>query len=521
MSRLSASEIFLFCTFHPVMGSPQGSRQGIDLSVNAKCEILEDVKIEDTNMLSSVVVPTDGDFPEYCRVLGYVRPAINFEIRLPTSDWNGKFYMTGCGGFCGKLESENPGFINAINFGLKRNYAVSTTDSGHWGENDVDGRWAYNNPIAEINFAYRSVHETARVTKAIIEKYYGQSAKKSYFQGCSNGGRLANMTALRYPEDFDGIISGAPALNDTGLTTLGAWVRQKNTNSVGSAIITAEDVKWISEQVNSVCDETDGLADGLIDDPRNCSFDPALLACGTSNEDACLTQDQINTLQSWYRKPTDSSGNALYAEGVPLGSEPFWVPWIVGDPNPHMGHLQTFSEQFYRYLVFQEDPGEDYSITEFDFDKDPPLLQRVASRYNSDNPEIEDFRARGGKLLMWHGWADPVVPPLTTVNYYENVEQLIGSRKSTQDFLRLFMVPSMDHCGIKDGPGITHQEFDPLTALEKWVEEGIAPESLQTTKTDSTGKVLWTRPVCPYPQRAIYKGSGDIKDASTYECTQP
>ena len=213
MTKLTAAMASLLAVLpialYPVSAS--GQRAASDA-----CRALADLNLEHTNLLSATVVLASDDLPEYCRVVGYVRPAINFEIRLPTSSWNGKFYMAGCGGLCGRVESDNPGFVNAINYGLKRNYAVSTTGAGHWGETWYDGRWAFPNRVAEIDWAYRASHETARVTKAVIKAFYGQAPERSYFQGCSNGGRMAHMAAIRYPEDFDGIISGAPALDPQG-----------------------------------------------------------------------------------------------------------------------------------------------------------------------------------------------------------------------------------------------------------------------------------------------------------------
>lgn len=476
------------------------------------CPSLAALGIEDTNLLSAAVVPESDDLPGYCRVLGYVRPAINFEIRLPTSDWNGKFYMTGCGMHCGGLGSRD------IAYGLSRNYAAATTDSGHWGEFMWDGRWAYNNPVAEIDWAYRAIHETTRVAKVVVEAYYGQVPGHSYFDSCSTGGRMAHMEAYRYPEDFDGVISGAPAFDVTGLDVYVAWLTQANTNAQGQPLITADDVGWIAERVQGACDEQDGLADGLVSDPRSCVFDPATLACGKTNEAQCLSLDQISTLEAWCQRPSDSNGTELFSQGVPLGSEVYWVEWIVGRENAHDGYIQRMVEESLRYVAFPEDPGESYSIMDFDMDTDPARLEQAAARYNSNIPDLTGFRERGGKLLMWHGWADAIIPPATSLDYYEAIERRVGSRADTQEFLRLFMIPGMDHCGILEGPGIQKDGFDRLTALERWVEQGEAPSSLLTTKTDSAGNVLWTRPVCPYPQHAEYVGHGDMTDASSFEC---
>lgn len=484
------------------------------------CPGLADLQIEDTNLLSATVVPASEDLPEYCRVLGYVRPAINFEIRLPTSGWNGKFYMAGCGGYCGELESDNPGFINEINYGLKRNYAVSTTDSGHWGADIFDARWAYQNRQAEIDWGHRAVHETARVTKSLGEAFYGQGPEQSYFAGCSNGGRQGVMEALRYPDDFDGIISGCPHPKTGGTAMLGAWLARKNTGPDGKNLITPTEVQLVKEAVYDTCDSLDGLEDGLISDPRACQFDPATLACRGDETESCLTTNQVEAVKAFYAGPRDSEGRQLYA-GLSFGSEPYWdgVFGLTGETeNPSDDFSRLHSGEFLRYMAFREDPGESYSVEDFDFDRDPKRLEHMAKIYDADDPDLTAFRERGGKLLMWHSWADAAPPPMETVAYYEAVEEHVGSREATQDFFRLFMVPGMDHCGIGEGPGITQHGFDPLTALEQWVEEGEAPESMLTTKTDSTGAVQWTRPICPYPQRAVYDGEGDANDASNFEC---
>ena len=214
------------------------------------CARLADLKIENTDLLSAAEVPATGGLPAYCRLLGFVRPAINFEVRLPLQNWNGKLYMVGCGGFCGTLDADRPGFTNAMNFGLRRNYAVATMDSGHWGTSVIDGRWAMNNPVAQTDWGQRAVTETARVAKVAVKAYYGNGQSKAYFAGCSTGGRMAAVEAMRYPKDFDGIISGAPALDYTGLVaTFFAWVTKANTGPDGRAIFPASKVKLVGDAV--------------------------------------------------------------------------------------------------------------------------------------------------------------------------------------------------------------------------------------------------------------------------------
>ncbi|MBR0797016.1 tannase/feruloyl esterase family alpha/beta hydrolase [Bradyrhizobium jicamae] len=479
------------------------------------CEQLAGLKIDNVNLLSSTRVEATADLPAHCRVLGYVRPAINFEIRLPVEGWNGKFYMTGCGGFCGTLDSDRAGFTNSMNFGLRRNYAASTMDSGHWGTSVLDGRWAYNNRLAEIDWGSRAVTETAKVTKAIIRAYYGDPQKKSYFIGCSTGGRMAALEAQRFPDDFDGIISGAPALDYTGLVaTHFAWLVQANTGPDGKDILSKSKVPLIRDAVAKQC----GDATGLVTDPAACKFEPASLICKPGQNSDCLSEAEARVVEKWYGGAKNSKGEQVYPGGLPKGSEPYWPVWLTG-LDPAGGKLiYGFGLDFLRYMAFQDDPGERYKAADFDFDKDPPRLAHMAAIYNAMNPDLSRFKARGGKLLMYHGLADPIVTPQNTLDYYAAAEKAAGG--NIADTFRLFMIPGMDHCGIpgQAGPGITEAGFDPVSALEKWVEDGVAPDTLVATKTDKEGKVLWTRPLCPYPRKATFAGTGDIKDAANYRC---
>ncbi|MBM3554722.1 MAG: tannase/feruloyl esterase family alpha/beta hydrolase [Alphaproteobacteria bacterium] len=484
------------------------------------CESLAGLKLENVNLLSATSVPASADLPAHCRVLGYVRPAINFEIRLPAANWNGKFYMAGCGGFCGTLDSDRPGFTNAMNHGLRRHYAVSTMDSGHWGTSSLDGRWAYNNRIAEIDWGSRAVTETAKVTKAVIRARYGEAQKKSYFAGCSTGGRMAAMEAQRFPDDFDGIISGAPALDYTGLVaSFFAWLVQSNTGPDGKDILAKSKVGLIRDAAVKQCDAKDGLADGLISDPGSCDFDPSSLVCKSGQTEGCLSEAEAKVVGKWYGGPKNSRGEQVYPGGLPKGSEPYWPLWLTG-LEPAGGKLiYAFGQDFLRYMAFQDDPGERYGAKDFDFDKDPARLAFMGAIYNAMNPDLSRFKARGGKMLMYHGLADPIVTPQNTIDYVAAAEKT-AANGTLADFVRLFLIPGMDHCGLaaQPGPGITEAGFDPLTALEKWVEQGIAPDTIMSNKTDKDGKTLWTRPLCPYPKMARYSGSGDAKDGANFAC---
>jgi hypothetical protein len=493
------------------------------------CAGLANLKIDNTNLLSATEVPANGDLPAYCRVLGFVRPAINFEIKLPTQEWNGKFYMVGCGGFCGTLNTEAPGFYNAMNFGLRRNYVVAASDSGHWGASVTDARWALNNPVAVMDWAQRYVPETARVSKIILKAYYGTEQKKSYFAGCSQGGRMGVMEALRNPKDFDGIISGAPALDTTGMYNLFGWVAQANAGPDGKSVLSPAKLNLIQDAVYAACSEKLGVVDSVVADPRACHFKPSTLLCRAGDSADCLTQAEVAATEKFYSGPVNSGGQRLFP-GVPLGSEPFWQLWITGTGGPQ---AMTFAQNFFKYMAFEPPAGPSFNAANYDFDKDPPRLAYTASivnaaTFNPTTGEIEfgdmnAFREAGGKLLIWHGWADAVVPPQFTIDFYEALGKKIGGIRAVQDFARLFMVPSMDHCGIQNkGPGPAHTGIDPLTALEQWVEEDKAPTELITTRTaPSSNQTLWRRPVCAYPKAAHYKGSGDPTDATSFTCTDP
>jgi feruloyl esterase len=494
------------------------------------CAALAGQKVENVNLLSSVEVPASGDLPAYCRVLGFVRPAVNFEVRLPTQNWNGKFYMAGCGGFCGTLDSDRPGFTNAMNYGLRRNYAVATMDGGHWGTSVLDGRWAESNLVARMDWGQRAVTETARASKSMVKAFYGREQSKAYFAGCSTGGRMAAMQAARFPRDFDGIISGAPALDYTGLVaTFFAWTAKANLGPDGKPIVSAAKAKFVEAEALAACDEKDGLKDGMIADPRKCDFKPAALQCKPGQNSECLSDAEIGVLEKWYQGPRDSRGRQLYPGGVPVGSEQHWARWLTG-AGAAPALLPLFGQDFIRYMAFEPAAGSSFRITDYDFDRDPGRLGAMSRVYNAatydpDKPadiqgaELSAFKAAGAKMILYHGWSDPLVTPFLTVGYYEALAKKSGG--DAKDFARLFMVPGMDHCGIgQDGPGIADTGIDPLSALERWVEQGEAPDQLEAKKV-AGGQTVWTRPICAYPQVAKYKGSGDSKDAASFTCAAP
>jgi feruloyl esterase len=493
------------------------------------CGGLERLKIETTNLLSATEVPAAGDLPAYCRVLGYVRPAINFEVRLPLSDWNGKFYEAGCGGFCGALDADRPGMFNSAAYALRRNYAVAAMDSGHWGANAVDGRWALANPVAKADWAWRAVTETARVGKLLVRAFYGSAPGHAYFNGCSTGGRMAGVEATRYPTDFDGIIMGAPALDYTGLVATDfAWVAQANTGADGRPVIGPDKLPLIRDAVLKACRSTDGM----VDDPRSCDFAPASLRCEGADSAACLTSAQVATLEKLYAGPRDSAGRQLYPGGLPLGSEANWGTWITGTGRVPPA-LPLFGRDFLRYMAFEPDAGPTYAVAQFDFDRDPARLAPMAALYNAATwlpgspgevagADLSAFGRAGGHMIVWHGWGDPLVPPFMTVAWYDAWAKAAGGLAAAQRTARLFLVPGMDHCGINvNNASITDSGLDPLTALEQWVEHANPPDSLLATKRSLDGKkTVWQRPVCAYPSAARPTG-GDPTLAAGWQCAAP
>ena len=492
----------------------------------ADCGALARMKLTSVNLLSAAEVPAAGDLPAYCRVLGYVRPAINFEVRLPLSDWNGKFYEAGCGGFCGMLDTERPGVFNSITYAERRHYAVATMDSGHWGSSSVDGRWALDNPVAKADWAWRAVTETARVGKALVHAFYDKAPQHSYFNGCSTGGRMAGVEATRFPNDFDGIIMGAPALDYTGLVaTFFAFLTEANTGPDGKQILGPARLPLIRNAVRAAC----GGPHGLVSDPRKCGFKPESLQCKGETGPDCLSAAEVGVLRRWYDGPRDAMGRQLYPGGMPVGSEANWPLWLTGlGKRPPV--MPFFARDFLRYMAFVPDAGPTYKVTDFDMDRDPQRLAPMAALYNAttwvpgtpghvSGPDLSGFIRHGGKMIIWHGWGDPLVTPFLTVAWYDMLAKQDGGMDKLRDTARLFMVPGMDHCGINPAnDSITDTGLDPLTALEQWVEHGTAPATLLATKRDKSGQTIWQRPICAYPLAAKLNPGADPTLPASWTC---
>jgi hypothetical protein len=495
------------------------------------CAALRDVSITDTNPLSATAVrfsdterpkieTADGkiDIPDYCRVRAAIRPQINFEMRLPLDDWNGKFYMAGCGGFCGEVLADKPGYSNAINVALVRGYAAVTTDAGHWAPHAADGVWAYNNRSAELDYSYRVIPEVSRVARVIIEKFYGAPERYSYFSGCSNGGRMGALTTQRYPDLFDGVLIGAPALDWRTLAMYSSWLYKANTDENGERIFDYRKTQLVSDAVMAHCDSSDGLRDGQITDPRLCNFDTETLRCpdGASGVD-CLTKTEIDIVNKWYGGLPDTHGPD-WSYRVPLGSEAYWPAWLTPPPG-HAGGIYLFGDALHKYLVYEQDPGPTYSPVDLDLTRYPTELDYMRQFYRADNPDLTAFRDSGGKVIFYQGWADPAAIPGATIGYYEDLMERTGGRAKTKKFARLFMIPGAGHCW--ETPHPSPNVFDPIEAIESWVEHGNAPDRIDVTMGDSTGKAVRSRPLCPYPSVAKYSGVGSIDLSSSFECSQP
>jgi feruloyl esterase len=464
---------------------------------------------------TAVLIPASGEAPEYCQITGLIAPEIRFEASLP-GDWNGRFYMFGNGGYAGEPLG-SPMRAGSRHSALKRGFAVAQTNTGHDAAIEPLGSFAVNRQKM-LDYAWRAVHLTAETSKQLIRNYYGQAAARSYFDGCSTGGRQGLMSAQRFPDDFDGIVVGAPVLDFTGTTLMGAW----NARALAAAPIPLEKMKLVAHRVYEKCDAVDGLKDGLIDDPRRCQFDPSkdLPVCsGQGDGQDCLTPAQIGALKAIYDGVQSHDKRIFW--GQPLGAEidmpgpggqqTGWSGWIIAPGRQSIAAM--FAETFYRYLAFPKtDPS--YDLKSFDFESDPAKLQTIGGIVDAKNPDLSRFKAHGGKIVMYFGWADPALNPLMGIDYYEKVTARMGP--ATMDFFRLFMVPGMAHCR----GGVGTDEFDAFTALVEWVENGIAPKQLMASQTRG-GKVVRNRPLCPYPQVAKYNGTGNPDEAQSFTCASP
>jgi len=491
-----------------------------DIGPHKACEDLGKFKAREIVQIAAAAMPAASGAPAHCRVTGLIAPEIAFEVSLP-SKWNGRFYMIGNGGHAGEA-LDDAGRVAQRNQALQLGFAFAQTNTGHDARKEPGGTFVMSNPQKAIDYAWRAVHLTATTAKDITKDYYGKAVSRAYWNSCSNGGRQGLLEAQRFPEDFDGIVANAPWVDQTGFTIGAMW----NQKALSQAPVTPAKLALVADRVMATCDAVDGLKDGLIDDPRKCNFDPrrhvAACSAGTDNAD-CLTPAQAETIAKIYSGPM-SNGKPFFTGYMP-GSEAVtaglfgggtgsgWLNVIVS-PQPD-GKPADFNlaENTMRYLVFSP-PQPDYDYKTFNFDRDIHLLDQWSKQADAKNPDLSMFKKHGGKLLMTHGWADSILQPMASVNYYEQAVAKNGP--ATSDFFRLFMVPGMAHCGGGIGP----DRHDPMTATIDWVEKDKAPVSMVASRVVDN-KVVRTRPLCPYPQVARHSGQGSIDEAANFRCVAP
>ena len=430
--------------------------------------------------------------PARCRVQLVLKPSadslINMELWLPPADkWNGKFMGVGNGGFAGSIQ----GLTNEMPQALRLGYATAGTDTGH---QEQGGAWAIGHPEKMIDFGYRATHEMTVKAKQIVKAFYDESPKFSYFKGCSTGGRMALMEAQRYPDDYDGIIAGSLANRHIHMWTAGV-ARSIDLSRNPEKAITAEHAAL----VNNIVNRCDTLKEGFLNNPRACKVDFSSLRCkaGQTPDNSCLTEPQMKTVETFYGGVKNSKGELIFsgqALGNPIGAQ--------ASTNRDPGGT------FDLVRIAYNDPNVDWK--KFDLDRDMKYLDEKIGYVDAVDPDLRKFKASGGKLLLSHGWSDAGITPETTIWYYDRVLDKMGSKQS--DWMRLFMVPGMGHCG--GGPGVN--SFDSIGALEQWVEKGVAPDTIL-----GTGAQGMTRPLCPYPQVAEYSGTGDLKDGKNWACNAP
>jgi hypothetical protein len=463
--------------------------------------------------------------PAFCRIVAVATPTsdsnIKLEVWLPILGWNGKLQGIGNGGFAGLID------YMQIGAAMSKGYAATATDAGHSGS-PIDAAWALGHPEKIVDFGHRGIHEMTRVAKAAVRAFYGKDLQRSYFAGCSDGGREALMEAQRYPADYDGILAGAPANYWTALVSTSVADTQALTVDPASYIPAAK-IPVIAAAVNSACDALDGVRDGILNDPRQCHFDPASIQCKQGDDAGkCLPAPQALALTKLYAGPHDSRAHEIVPGYLPGAEEGpgGWGLWITG-PSPAKSLMAFFGLGYFANMVYEK---SDWDYKTFNVDAGLKSAdEKTAAALNAIDPDLKPFQSRGGKLILYHGWNDPAIASLNTVHYYDSVIAKMGQHE-VDSFLRLYMVPGMQHCD--GGPGadsfgqVGNLKFDDAqhsvdAALEQWVEKGTAPSTIIATKYgagDQGHEPKMTRPLCAYPMAAKYKGSGDTNDAASFGC---
>jgi hypothetical protein len=473
-----------------------------------------------TGIVSATMTPAPAGYP-ICDLKGVIAPQIQFEVQLPTQTYRQRYLQTGCGGLCGALAINAPGAVGCAPL-RDGSFATASDNQGHVGGGSADGNFGTDAAL-RVDFAFRADHLTALAAKALITAFYGERPKHSYFDGCSQGGHEGLTEAQRFPTDFDGILSGAPASITTELNGFNQpWLARVDFDASGQVILPASKLPALHTAVMARCDGIDGLVDSQLDDPRLCSFDPATLTCPANVDNAgCLTPPQVTVVDKIYSGAVDSHGRHLYPGGQPFGSELAWAGWMI-PTVPAAPQNSTIAWRigngWVKYLAFEPNPPLAFTLTDIGFDQATfDRVRRLAGLYDATDPDLSAFKRAGGKLILWHGWADQAIPPTGTVAYYQAVRDRMGGLAATQRFARLFMFPGMYHCGGGTGPSA----FDLLTPLLNWVETGAAPDRVIASLPGGGGQVVRTRPVFPYPLVARYTGGGSTDDAANFRATNP
>lgn len=488
--------------------TPQPGSSFTDAAPAASCEGLQNLHLRNTRITLTELVQPGWEMPRgpmtrpsadlrvpvpFCRVVLTIEQEINVEVWLPPI-WNGRQLGVGNAGLTGAI------FHGSLLQGVQNGFAVSSTDTGHVTPNNAfQTDWVDGHPDRIENFGHRAHHLTAEAARAIITAYYGRPPHHAYFQGCSAGGWQAMTEAQRYPQDYDGIVAGAPAFNVVQLQALGIQGRQY-TQFHPDSVLSWADGQLLVRAAVAACDANDGVTDGLIENPRRCAFDPASLQCSGAKTPQCLSASQVARVRAIYGERIMASGFRLYP-GASWGSSP---GTDLGGRGVQQGEHSMVE------LALAQPPA--WTVATFEAERDIPFMEReVGGILSSYNPDLSAFRARGGRLIMYHGWADPLLMPENTLHYYEQMGAALGD---VRDFIRLFMAPGMDHCFGGYGP----DQFDALSALIAWVETDTAPDQLIAAQRDGGGAVTRTRPLCPWPQQAVYNGSGSTDEAQNFRC---
>lgn len=498
------------------------SLSGRAVAAEQPCAALKELSFKDTRIESAEEIRPDPtwDFPPsvfnglaatdptgtlnveqpFCRVVAVIETEIKFELWLP-DDWNGKYTQVGNGGYTGAINYPTMGGA------LAKGYATASSDLGHVSENAFETDWMVGHKQRIIDFGYRAHHLVSETAKQIVDAYYGMQPRYSYFVGCSSGGWQALTEIQKYPGDFNGVVAGAPAHNFVRLN-LRSTVTAQMSLAHPEGDLSRAHTRLVAEAALERCDADDGVTDGLISDPLHCDFDPKALQCESGEaSESCLSPAQVERVAALYG-PLQSEGGLELYPGPTISAALRPSAPAAADAPALAGPLANALAEF-GYTT-------DLTVGTFDADRDiPPMEELMNPVMSSMDPDLSEFKARGGKVVAWHGWGDPAISPYNTLNYYESVEETIG--ENMDDFYRIFFVPGMGHCGAgATGP----DKFDMLAALEGWVENDAAPTRIEATQYED-GRIVRTRPLCKYPEVPKYTGSGSVDDAENFMCVSP